>query len=63
MIRENTTREKSTRAHPRNLLILLAGVLVIAHALGLTLKDGPGLSPLVDGWLAMASEWVPVLLA
>ena len=36
-------------------------VLVVAYALGLTLKDA-GFSPLVDGWLAMLSIWAPVLV-
>ena len=36
-------------------------VLVVAYALGLTLKTD-AFSPLVDGWLAMLSVWAPVLV-
>ena len=36
-------------------------LLVVAYAVGLTLK-GDGFSPLVDGWLAMLALWAPVLV-
>ena len=50
-----------TRERFRRGALTLMLVLVVAYALGLTLK-GAGFSPLVDGWLAMLSVWAPVLV-